>query len=91
MGLHSLTHGSSSIHVFLLKESQNPSMPGQIKRMIHSIVAQRSNGNPTIALTTKTKLVLKGINPDRFTDVSEDDPAVMAKLHVIANELGVRL
>jgi len=59
--------------------------------MIDTIITQRSNGNNTIALTTKTKLVLKGVNPDRFTAASDDDPAVIAKLQVIANELGVRL
>jgi hypothetical protein len=66
-------------------------MPGQIKRMIDTIITQRSNGNTTIALTTKTKLLLKGINPDKFTLASEDDPSVVAKLRVIATELGVHL
>ncbi|HPQ16543.1 MAG TPA: hypothetical protein PLP04_15025 [Bryobacteraceae bacterium] len=63
-------------------------MPGQIKRMIDTIIAQRSKGNPTIELTTKTKMILKGINPDRYTSTSEDDPVVIGKLKKIAAELG---
>jgi hypothetical protein len=66
-------------------------MAGQIKLMIESIISQRSKGNPTIALTTKTKLVLKGINPDRFDSTSADDPAVLAKVRAFATELGVRV
>ena len=59
--------------------------------MIDTIITQRSKGNSTIALTTRTKLVLKGVNPDRFSATSADDPAVIAKLQTIAGELGVRL
>ncbi len=66
-------------------------MAGQIKRMINTIIGQRSKGNPTIALTTKTKLVLKGINPERFDSLSPDDPVVIARLTQIAAELGIRL
>ncbi len=66
-------------------------MPGQIKHMISSIISQRSKGNSTVAMTTKTKLILKGINPDKFTDASEDDAAVIQKLKVVATELGVHV
>jgi len=45
----------------------------------------------TLALTTKTKLVLKGLNPDRFNAGSPDDPAGIAKVQAIAAELGVRV
>jgi len=66
-------------------------MPGQIKQMIDSIVQQRSKGNATLVATTKTKLTLKGVNPERFTSASPDDAAVLEKLRVIAAELGVRV
>lgn len=64
-------------------------MPGQIKHMLDSIIQQRARGNATIALTTRTKLVLKGINPDRYDSHTEDDPATIAKVRAIAAELGV--
>lgn len=66
-------------------------MAGQIKRMIETIVTKRANGNPTVATTTRTKLILKGINPDKFNALSADDAAVMAKLRAIAGELGVQI
>ena len=66
-------------------------MAGLIKSMIDSIISQRAKGNATLALTTKTKLVLKGINPERYSSASPDDPAVIAKVQAIAQELGVRL
>ncbi len=64
-------------------------MAGQIKKMIDSIIQQRAKGNETIAITTKAKLTLKGLNPDSYSASSEDDPNVIAKLKVIAAELGV--
>jgi len=38
-------------------------MAGQIRNIIDTIIERRSRGNPTIALTTKTKFILKGVNP----------------------------
>jgi len=66
-------------------------MAGVIKAMIESIVEQRAHGNPTVALTTRTKLVLKGLNPDRFTASSPDDPQTIAKVRAIAADMGVRV
>ena len=59
--------------------------------MLDSIIQKRANGNPTVAVTTKTKLILKGLNPDAFNGSSPDDPAVVAKVKVIAAELGVNV
>ncbi len=42
-------------------------------------------------LTTKTKLILKGFDPDRFSANSPDDPVVMAQVRAVATELGVLL
>jgi len=63
-------------------------MPGKVKRMIDSIIEQRSRGDPVLLKTTKTKLMLKGINPDRFTLKSEDDPKILEKLNKLMKELG---
>jgi hypothetical protein len=64
-------------------------MAGQIRNIIDTIIERRSKGNPTIALTTKTKFILKGVNPDRFDRASADDPAIVAKVRAIAAEMGV--
>jgi hypothetical protein len=66
-------------------------MAGEIKRMIDSIIDQRAKGNATVALATKTKLIFKGLNPDRFSGTSPDDPAILDKVRAAAAELGVQL
>jgi hypothetical protein len=66
-------------------------MAGQIKNMIDKIIQQRAKGDPLLERTTKTKLLLKGINPTRYTEDSQDDPAVIEKLHRFADEMGCRL
>jgi hypothetical protein len=66
-------------------------MPGRIKVMIEKIIMERSKGNIVLLNTIKTKLLLKGINPDKFGSESPDDPAVIAKLQMLAQELNVKL
>lgn len=66
-------------------------MAGQIKMLIDEIITERSKGNSTIAMTTRTKILIKGIDPDSYTASSVDDPAVIEKAQKIAQELGVSL
>ena len=62
-------------------------MAGKIKQMIDMIIAQRAKDNPMLAGVIKTKLMLKGIDPNKFTPQSDDDPAILAKLDIVAKEL----
>ncbi len=66
-------------------------MPGLIKQKVDLIVERRSRGNPTIAATTKTKLILKGLNPDRYDAGSPDDAAILERVRAVAAELGVQI
>jgi hypothetical protein len=66
-------------------------MSGKIKEMIDTIIEQRSKGSPIIASTIKIKLILKGINPDKFTINSDDNPIIIKKIEQIADNLGVNL
>jgi hypothetical protein len=66
-------------------------MAGEIKRMIDRIIEERAQGNPALVSSTRIKLVMKGIHPDRFDPNSDDDPAVMGKLQKLAQELGLTL
>ena len=66
-------------------------MAGLIKRLIDSIIEQRAKGNPVIVETTKAKLILKGVNPEKFNCASTDDPGVEARVRAIAAQLGVVL
>jgi hypothetical protein len=64
-------------------------MAGRIKQVIDTIITERANGNEVVAHATKTKLVLKGINPDKYSASSHDDPVVMQRLQKMAHELGI--
>lgn len=66
-------------------------MAGKIKTIIDIIVEKRSNGNSTIANLTKSKMVMKGINPEKYGADSADDPQVIEKLLVLAKELNVTI
>jgi len=66
-------------------------MSGQIRRLLDRIVEQRSHGNEVIAITTKTKLMLKGVDFEQYNASSADDPAVVQRVKEIAKELGVSL
>jgi len=66
-------------------------MAGQVKQMIDSILDQRAKGNSTVVMTTTTKLILKGVDPSRYTAASADDAAVIAKVRAIAAEWGLKV
>ena len=55
-------------------------MAGKIKRMIERILAERSKGDELLARVITTKLILKGIDPNKFSDKSDDDPQIIEKL-----------
>src|SRR5688572_12954370 len=65
-------------------------MSGQIKKLIDNVVQARSKGNAALATITRAKLAFKGINPDKYTDNSPDDPAILTRLQSIADEFNVR-
>ena len=55
-------------------------MAGKIKKMIEEILVERSKGNERVEKIVRTKLILKGVDPAKFTDSSDDDPAIIEKL-----------
>lgn len=59
--------------------------------MIDSLISQRSRGSPILKATTTTKLILRGIDPTRYTVTSDDDREVIEKLRAVAAEMNVRL
>ncbi|MCO1604279.1 sensor domain-containing diguanylate cyclase [Desulfosporosinus nitroreducens] len=65
-------------------------MAGKIKEIIDRIIQERSKGNPAIAEMTKAKFILKGVNPNKFSKCSEDDPVIIEKLITIARQLNAR-
>lgn len=66
-------------------------MAGKTKKLIDAIIQQRSNGDPLIAEMTKTKMIMKGIDPNKYTSSTPDDPSVIEKLEKLAKELGLTI
>lgn len=62
-------------------------MAGKIKRMIDTLITQRAKDNAMLAGIIKTKLMLKGIDPSKFSSQSADDPAIIGKLECLLKEL----
>jgi hypothetical protein len=66
-------------------------MSGKIMQLIDTVIKERAQGNPSLETTTKTKLLLKGIDFRKYTSSSEDDPEVIAKIIQIAQEMNIQL
>jgi hypothetical protein len=66
-------------------------MSGKIKKHLNEIIIAVSKNNQTLIHTTTTKLILKGLNPDKFNEQSPDDPVILEKVKLIANEFGIKL
>jgi hypothetical protein len=66
-------------------------MPGKIRKAIDCIIEQRARGNGATAGTIRTKLILKGINPEGYDDRSDDDPVVMGRLAEIASQMNITM
>ena len=62
-------------------------MAGKIRQMIDSIIIRRAKDNSMLERVIKTKLILKGIDPAKYTLRSDDDPVVIAKLEKMMQEL----
>ena len=62
-------------------------MAGKIKMMIDSIIEQRAKDNVMLQGVIRTKLMLKGIDPKKFTMQSDDDPAIISKLELLVKDL----
>ncbi|MBD3330218.1 hypothetical protein GF354_01660 [Candidatus Peregrinibacteria bacterium] len=60
-------------------------MAGKIHKLINSIVESRSDGNNAIANCIRTKLILKGIDPFKYDENSEDDEEIIAQLKDLQN------
>jgi len=64
---------------------------GKTKQIIDRIIEVRSGGNPVIVKDIRVKLMLKGINPDAYSDNTLDNPQMLEKLHSLAASMGVGL
>ena len=66
-------------------------MAGKIKSLIDQIIEKRAKGNPLLADMTKTKMIMKGIDPSQFNSASQDDFLIIEKLTNLAKELKISI
>jgi hypothetical protein len=66
-------------------------MAGKINKQLHIIFNEVAKNNPIIMNTTRTKLISKGIDPNKYSLDSPDDPEILEKLKSFAEEFGVKI
>jgi hypothetical protein len=66
-------------------------MTGQVHAAIQKIISARGKGNSVLEGGTKTRLLLKGIDPSKWTPTSLDDDAMLSKVKQAATDLGVSI
>jgi len=63
---------------------------GNIRKIIDAIIVRKGKGEPLLIINLKKKLVLKGINPAKYSYETIDDPVVLRKLQELINEIGLK-
>ena len=64
-------------------------MAGRIKQMIDTIIEQESKGDPRLINIARTKLIVRGIHPDKYSAHSEDDPIIIRQLEKMIRLTGL--
>ena len=62
-------------------------MSGQVKYFIDTIIRVRGKGNPVVERDLRVKLILKGVQLDKFTAETQDDAASLALIRAVAKDL----
>lgn len=66
-------------------------MAGQVHQLIEKLVNARAQGNASVALSTRTKLLMQGIDSAKWTPTSADDSAMIAKVRSVAGAMGLSI
>ncbi|MFA4877107.1 MAG: FIST N-terminal domain-containing protein [Methanoregula sp.] len=64
-------------------------MAGRIKQLIDTIIEQEAKGDPRLINITRTKLIVRGIHPDKYSPHSEDDPIIIRQLEKMIRLTGI--
>jgi hypothetical protein len=65
------------------------STQGRIRQMLDRILQLTAPGGNSRVMALRTKLLLRGIDPEAYTHQTPDDPAVLRKVEEIAHRLGI--
>lgn len=64
---------------------------GRVKYIMQAIIDQKSRGNLTTAKMISDKFRQKGLDPEKFSETTEDNPMLVKKLEALAAGLKVTL
>ena len=66
-------------------------MAGKINNMINTYIKDMSAGDPNIIKSLNIRLSLNGIIPANYSHDSEDDPIIIEKIQLLAEEANIML
>ncbi|MGD0845026.1 MAG: hypothetical protein ABSA06_11760 [Geobacteraceae bacterium] len=64
-------------------------MAGKIRQIIDEILNKRAKGNEMLTTIIQSKMLLIGVNPNRYTLQSADDPLIIAKLEKLTKQFNI--
>ena len=82
--------GSKMKYTKIKEDKQMLKSAGNVKKIIDAIIVRKGMGEPLLIINIKKKLVLKGINPAKYTCETIDDPEVLLKLRDLLNDIGIK-
>lgn len=66
-------------------------MKGTAKKIIDQIIQSEGGDDEFQRLMVKSKLVIKGVLVDKYTDQTQDDPQTIEQLRAVAAEFNVNV
>jgi hypothetical protein len=70
---------------------KTPTTRGRIRQTIDRILHHSSLDGPHRVMALRTKLLLRGIDPEAYTPQTPDDPGVLRQVEEIAHRLGIAI
>jgi hypothetical protein len=64
-------------------------MAGKIRQIIDEILNKRAKGNEMLTTIIQSKMLLIGVNPNRYTLQSADDPLIIAELEKLTKQFNI--
>ncbi len=64
---------------------------GKTKHLVDELIAKRSKGIEALAINTRMKLLMKGIDSKKINEETPDDEKVLQKIYDLALEFNIKL
>ncbi len=64
---------------------------GKTKQLVDDLISKRSKGVEALAINTRMKLLMKGIDAKKITHETPDDDMILQKIYQLATEFNIKL